>query len=128
MKKHIELGCADNKREMEGYESFGIDIIDGPCVDAVVNLGFEPIPFLESSIDLVQAYDVLEHIPKCVWSKEIVEHAGGANPYPVERMVRNTPFIYLMNDIYSVLKPNGIFIMEVPFSDGAFNRDPTHVN
>jgi hypothetical protein len=43
-KVHVELGCGNNRRDMSGYVNIGVDLVDGPVVDHVCNLGFEPIP------------------------------------------------------------------------------------
>jgi len=115
----VELGCGNNRRDIESWENIGIDLIPGPCVDHVVNLGFKSIPLEDNSVDLVQAYDVFEHIPKCVWLEK---------GHDIQVYVRLTPFIHLMNEIWRILKHDGELFCEIPFSDEAFNRDPTHVN
>ena len=49
---HVEIGCGSNKREMQGYKSIGVDLVDGPCVDKVCNLGFEDIPLPDDHAEL----------------------------------------------------------------------------
>lgn len=115
--KKLELGCGDNRRDLAGYENVTIDVIKLPTVDIVSNLGFSYLPIEDSSIDFVQAIDVLEHIPKCVWLHDEISGL-------VERWL---PFIHLMNQIFRVLKDGGRFYSEVPYTDTAYNRDPTHV-
>ena len=90
---HVEIGCGSNKREMQGYENIGIDVIDGPCVDKVCNLGFEDIPLPSDYADFVQGIDFLEHVPKCLWvdGKRIV------------------PFIDTMNEIKGEIDEGVIF-------------------
>jgi len=112
----VELGCGENKRELEGYKTIGIDIVPGNCVNLVCNLGFEKIGLENDSVTLCQAIDFLEHLSRCVWIKEN------------NVIKRQTPFIFLMNEVYRILKHNGTFVIETPSSDQAFRRDPTHVN
>jgi len=109
--KKLELGAGNNRREMEEYYNTTVDIVGNP--DVKCNLGFEELPFKNDVYDLVQAFDVLEHIPKVIWD--------ALNK-------RRTPFIFLMNEIYRVLKPNCSLIIETPISDSAYRRDPTHCN
>lgn len=165
MKKKLEIGCGKNKREMEGYETIGIDIIETDAVDALVNLGFERFPFDADTFDMVQAVDVFEHIPKCVWKQSTRDHYYFVDnfdeykqvvndyyknleqecPYTEDElkeaykeddrvieeqsyMERLCPIMHMMNEIYRVMKHGGELHTEIPFSDWAFNRDPTHVS
>jgi len=126
-KIHVELGCGNNIRpEGEGWEDVGVDIIDGKYTDEICNLGFEKLPFADDSTDLFQAIDVLEHIPKCVWPHEVLTHEDTKES--ITTYTRILPMIYLMNEVYRCLKDGGVFRIEVPFSDWAYHRDPTHVN
>jgi predicted SAM-dependent methyltransferase len=130
LKTHVEIGCGNNRRDIDHMINIGVDLFDGPCVDYVVNLGFEVLPFEDSSVDIVQAYDVLEHIPKCVWGQVRSNDVKDADLWhgEVVRHERYTPLIFLMNEVFRILKHNGKFIIEVPFGDEAWNRDPTHVS
>ena len=116
---HLDLGCGKNKREISNYENIGIDIHKTDVTDHVVQLGFEPIPFDDNSVDLITAFDFLEHLPRVIWEKSLTHQF----PYKTIH-----PFIDLMNEAYRVLKDDGEFIIECPFSESAFYRDPTHVN
>ena len=111
-KVHVELGCGENRRDMDGYKNIGIDIVDGKCVDIVCNLGFEDIPLSADYADFVQGIDFIEHVPKCVW----------------EEKKRLVPLIQVMNEVWRILKPNGELYLETPFSHWAYDRDPTHVS
>jgi predicted SAM-dependent methyltransferase len=115
-KVHVELGCGNNRRDIEGWVNIGIDIEKGHLVDHICNLGFDDIPLDTSSVDLVQAVDVVEHIPKCAWIKN-----------DEGRVDRLLPLVHLMNEIYRILKPNGEFYMEIPYGEWGYRRDPTHV-
>jgi predicted SAM-dependent methyltransferase len=114
-KIHVELGCGDNRRDMTGWKNIGVDSVKGNVVDYVTEMGFEKIPLEDSSVDLVGAYDVLEHIPKQVCMLD------------GDELVKKFPLIFLMNDIYRILKDEGEFHMEIPYSDQGYYRDPTHV-
>lgn len=76
------------------------------------DLAIESIPFSDNFFDYVTAFDFIEHIPRIIY-----------NPN------RRYPFIELMNEIYRVLKPGGIFLSFTPAvpCTAAFG-DPTHVN
>ena len=115
LKVHVELGCGNNRRDMDQWVNIGIDSVKGDVVDHVIEMGFEKIPLEDDSVDLVNAYDVLEHIPKQVCMLD------------GDKLVKKLPLIYLMNDVYRILKDGGEFHIEVPYSDQGYRRDPTHV-
>lgn len=73
----------------------------------------EPIPCEDASVDAVYAFDFIEHIPR-------ITHYDGKAVFP---------FVVLMNEIYRVLRPGGMFVAATPAvpKSGAF-VDPTHVN
>ena len=95
----INLGCGH--RKVEGMLNIDNRIECSP--DLVCDLS-KTFPFEDNSIEVVRAYDFLEHIP-----------------------IGKTVFV--MEEIYRVLKPNGEFIHFSPSTDGrgAF-QDPTHVS
>lgn len=92
----LNLGCSD--RILDGF--INVDIAPGPGV-TVADLR-RPWPWPDSSIELVQAHDIIEHLPDK---------------------------IHTMNELYRVLQPNGGVEIVVPTTDGpgAF-QDPTHVS
>ncbi len=73
----------------------------------------ESIPCGDSSVDAVSAFDFIEHIPR-------IAYFDGKATFP---------FIMLMNEIYRILRPGGLFVAATPAvpRSGAF-VDPTHVN
>jgi SAM-dependent methyltransferase len=121
MRTHLDLGCGLSPKNPFGCESlYGIDIraSNGNASNAIIvtaNLGLEPIPFPDNYFDSVSAYDFFEHIPRVA-----LDFATKSSRFP---------FIELMNEIWRVLKPNGILYSVTPAfpSEKAF-RDPTHVN
>ena len=88
----LDLGAAHNKPDIY----VGLDIHDA---DVICDLR-EGIPYPDSSVGVVRAYDALEHLPDAV---------------------------QIMNEIYRVLVPGGWLLASVPSTDGrgAF-QDPTH--
>ncbi len=76
------------------------------------DLFVEPIPFADSHFDYLSAIDFMEHIPRVIYA-------------PALRF----PFVRLMNEIYRVLKPGGIFFSQTllyPFCVSM--SDPTQVD
>jgi SAM-dependent methyltransferase len=113
--RSLDLGCGYFPRNPFGArECFGVDSLDLPLSFVrCANLLLEPIPFESDSFDFCTAYDFLEHIPRImIIDGEVV-----------------FPFLEVMNEIYRVLTPNGLFFHLTPVypSPSAF-CDPTHVN
>jgi len=98
-------------------ELCGVDLsgtLDGGSIRRA-NLVTQPIPFGDGSFDSVSAYDFLEHVPR------VFPTADGAGT--------RFPFIELMNEVWRVLKHDGLLYAVTPVypSKAAF-MDPTHVN
>ncbi len=97
----LDLGCGKTiKNPFNANSIFGVDIdygVDGisirPC-----DLGIERIPFDDNFFDYVSAFDLLEHIPRTSYLNS----------------ERKLPFIFLMNEIFRVLKPDGVFLSHTP--------------
>ena len=120
MTKHLDLGCGANPRNTYNAENlYGIDILErhdstlNNFTYKSANVILEKIPFEDNFFDSISAFDFIEHIPRliCIDGKIIF------------------PFIDLMNEIYRVLKPNGIFYAITPvYPNESVFVDPTHVN
>lgn len=118
----LDLGCGLSPRNpFCCAKAKGIDIRSS---DQVVrsNLTLEPIPFADSSFSVVTAFDFLEHMPRVVTLSKGNTECG---PESTTRF----PLIELMNEVYRVLRPGGIFFSSTPCYPWpmAFS-DPTHVN
>ena len=92
----IDLGSAHGKPE--GY--LGVDMYEAEGVDIVCDVT-KGLPFEDSSVGLIRAFDFIEHIEDK---------------------------IFLFNEFYRVLANGGTLLTHTPSSDGrgAF-QDPTHV-
>lgn len=116
----IDLGSGPTPKNIFNTDfCYGIDIRSTSEKVLESNLIFENIPFESDSIDYITAFDFLEHIPRilCVFNKETNNNE-----------IRY-PFIKLMNEIWRVLKHNGIFLHKTPIYPYAEAfQDPTHVN
>ncbi len=110
----LDLGCGDTPRNpFRASSMHGIDIRDDPARNVrYADLVVEPVPHPDATFDYVTAFDFIEHVPRVAY-------------LPARRF----PFVELMNEIWRVLKPGGIFLSVTPAypSSEAF-RDPTHVN
>jgi predicted SAM-dependent methyltransferase len=89
----LNLGCSDNL--MQGY----VNVDLAPPCDLVVDLSGR-WPWEDSTVESIQAWDILEHLPSKIHS---------------------------MNEAWRVLKPGASLDLFVPTTDGrgAF-QDPTH--
>jgi glycosyltransferase involved in cell wall biosynthesis len=121
MSKTLDMGCGDIPRNpFHADEIFGVDVRDNlegnvKCAD----LAIDRIPFADDYFDYVTAHDFLEHIPRVLY--KACESSG--------RPVRWNAFVELMNEVYRVLKPGGLFLSVTPaYPHGVAFRDPTHVN
>ena len=111
----LDLGCGRNPRNpFQATKSLGVDIrgdLEGDISQA--DLSIESIPFSDNTFDFCTAFDFLEHIPK--------------SSYPQGK--QRFAFLELMNEIYRVLKPGGMFLHSTPaFPSKQAFQDPTHVN
>ena len=93
----LNLGCCD--AVIPGFVN--VDIVAGPGVNEVADLSM-PWPWPDNSVQLVRAWDIIEHLPDKIRT---------------------------MNEMYRVLAPGGRAEIAVPTTDGtgAF-QDPTHVS
>ena len=111
----VDLGCGLTlKNRFGANKAFGVDLYEDKNNGVFkCRLGFEKLPFEDDSVDYLTAYDLLEHIPRYSDIKEI----------------GHTPFIFLMNECFRVLKKDGLFLSMTPIYPylGAF-QDPTHNN
>jgi SAM-dependent methyltransferase len=109
----LDIGCGSEPRNpFKAPIVYGIDIREGVPNIRNADLVVEPIPFPDSTIDYLTAYDFIEHVPRVIYLPK-----------------RRFPFVELMNEVYRVLKTEGIFLSHTPVYPypEAF-RDPTHVN
>ena len=116
--RHLDIGCGATPRNpYELDELFGVDIAPPTGADHVrkANLALHPIPFPDSHFNAVSAYDFLEHVPRVL----------PAADYLSTRL----PFVELMNEVWRVLLPGGLFYASTPvYPHSATFVDPTHVN
>jgi SAM-dependent methyltransferase len=111
----LDLGCGNRPRNpFQATQLFGVDIRDNPEENIrQADLSSGPIPFGNNMFDFCTAFDFIEHIPRNSWSQ------GNSR----------LAFIELMNEIYRVLKPEGMFLHFTPaFPSKEAFQDPTHVN
>lgn len=116
---HLDLGCGHVPRNpYRRDELFGIDLSGSPDGTGPIrraNLAVQAIPFASSSFDSVSAYDFLEHVPRVMPTAD-----GTATRFP---------FVELMNEVWRVLRPGGLFYAVTPaYPSKAALQDPTHVN
>jgi len=114
MTRSLDLGCGPvPKNPFNADELHGIDVRDDMAANILkADLVIEPIPHPDSSFEYITAYDFIEHIPRLLYVPQ-----------------RRNPFVELMNEVYRVLCPGGMFMAVTPaFPHAVVFRDPTHVN
>ncbi|MEY4753788.1 MAG: hypothetical protein RJA44_1463 [Pseudomonadota bacterium] len=117
--RHLDIGCgAVPRNPYRRTELHGVDICASTCENweiRMANLSVQPIPYPDNHFDSLSAYDFLEHVPR------ILPTADGLST--------RFPFIELMNEIWRVLTPGGLFYACTPvYPHVATFVDPTHVN
>jgi SAM-dependent methyltransferase len=114
----LDIGCGEAPYNPFGARTaHGVDL-RADAANGVPNnvryadLTVEPIPFDDSTFDFVTAFDFVEHVPRVIYLPS-----------------RRFPFVALMDEVWRVLRPGGLFLSHTPvypYSE-AF-RDPTHTN
>lgn len=93
---NIDIGCGPSK--VDGF--IGVDIREFPSIDVIHDLDVIPWPFDNSSVDLVIASHVVEHVDSV---------------------------ILFMSELHRILKDGGKLIIRYPhYSQRHTFRDPTH--
>ncbi len=112
--KTLDLGCGGVPRNpFQADLLYGIDIRDSANPNiARADLAQERIPHGDASMDYITAFDFIEHVPRVVYLPQI-----------------RYSFIELMNEVYRILTPGGLFLAQTPvYPFSACFTDPTHVN
>ena len=113
--KSLDLGCGQNPRNPFMADIlYGIDIREDLENNILKSdLSKETIPFETNMFDYCTAFDFIEHIPRLI-------QVNGDN---------YSAFIELINEIYRILKPGGLFLHVTPaYPSKEVFQDPTHVN
>jgi SAM-dependent methyltransferase len=119
---HVDLGCGNLPRNpLVAERVIGVDISTDPAFKVSSGtleyrkvIPGSPLPFESNQIQSVSAFDFLEHLPR--------SDRTATGDY-------TNPFIDIMNEIYRILEPGGIFIALTPcYPSPAAFTDPTHVN
>ena len=119
-RRHLDIGCGVLPHNpYRRPDIFGIDIRqidkDSSFTFVAANLVLQAIPFPDHHFGSVSAFDFIEHVPRV-----LVTHDNNATRFP---------FVELMNEVWRVLAPGGLFYALTPaFPSGQAFRDPTHVN
>lgn len=110
----LDLGCGNRpKNPFNAGELHGIDVRENLAANIKqADLVLEPIPFADERFEYVTAHDFLEHVPRVIYVPQ-----------------RRNAFVELMNEVYRVLKPGGLFLSLTPaYPHAEAFQDPTHVN
>jgi SAM-dependent methyltransferase len=110
----LDLGSGLTPKNPFGAEKvFGIDLRTCPERNVLgADLTIDPIPFADDSFLFVTAFDFIEHVPRVLYA-------------PKHRF----PFIDLLDEVWRVLQPNGLFLSHTPvYPFIEIFQDPTHVN
>lgn len=120
VRRHLDIGCGAEPHNPYGRpELFGVDIrpfsTSMSFQFVAANLTLQPVPFPDGHFGSVSAFDFIEHVPRVLLNRE-----GTGTRFP---------FVELMDEVWRVLAPGGLFYALTPaFPRAHAFRDPTHVN
>lgn len=81
----------------------------------------EPIPYPDDTFVKVFAHDFVEHLPRIVYLPQVDFDRREV------KLIRRLVIIELLNEVWRVLKPHGIFEVCVPVANHeVIHGDPTH--
>ena len=110
----VDLGSGINPRNIfSAKECIGLDIKENKINNVIsCDLSTGNLPFNDSSVDFITAFDFIEHISRTQLSNSTLN-----------------PFINLMNEVYRVLRSGGVFLSHTPaYPFASAFQDPTHIN
>jgi SAM-dependent methyltransferase len=110
----LDLGCGRTPRNpLNASRVHGIDLFEDSSLQVKkADLVLEKIPFPDQSMHYVTAFDFLGHIPRLLYLPQ-----------------RRYPLVELMDEIFRVLKPGGIFLSVAPaFPAPQALENPAQVN
>jgi SAM-dependent methyltransferase len=110
----IDIGSGRRPRNIfNSSKIIGLDFTENEEEGVIYcDLSSGNLPFENNSISFITAFDFIEHLSR-------TQIKGSSL----------NPFINLMNEIYRVLKPGGIFLSHTPaFPFSSAFQDPTHTN
>lgn len=124
-KNTLDLGCGADLRTEDGHNAYGTDLSEAVKGENIFKINHiwetmeDEIP--DNSIDKIFAYDFLEHIPTILNYKSFF------------KFHTKFPRIILLNDIWRILKPGGVFESKTPYfaetnPHFAWAQDPTHTD
>jgi SAM-dependent methyltransferase len=93
----MKLNIGAGYQKIEGC--INIDIVQTGIIDVVMDIEKEPLPYPDNSVDEIYCYETLEHLGN---------------------------LIFVMNEMWRVLKPSGILKGKVPGTWSGAIADPTH--
>jgi hypothetical protein len=110
----VDLGCGSTIRNpFRAARVIGVDA--AITAEGVITqwVGFQPLNLADSSVDVVTAVDFLQFLPRFLLA---------------DGQVHN-PFVRALNDIWRILRPDGLFYAETPAHPHAEAfANPAHLN